>query len=158
VLYSDCKVPRVPRRTGAAPETFHSAASGSQVPMLIKYLVYYLVYSKVRGPSVDARVYAFMSVPLVLEYEAVLTREEHRKVRGLSVLEVNEIINSLASVAESAQIRFLWRPLLPDPADDMVLETAGRRSSRPACHVQPRGFRGCGKRTGTPLMPLLARE
>src|SRR5256884_458346 len=99
-----------------------------------------------------------LSVPLVLEYEAVLTREEHRKVRGLSVLEVNEIINSLASVAESAQIRFLWRPLLPDPADDMVLETAGRRSSRPACHVQPRGFRGCGKRTGTPLMPLLARE
>jgi len=60
VLYSDCKVPRVPRRTGAAPETFHSAASGSQVPMLIKYLVYYLVYSKVRGPSVDARVDAFI--------------------------------------------------------------------------------------------------
>jgi len=46
--------------TGAAPETFHSAASGSQVPMLIKYLVYYLVYSKVRGPSVDARVDAFI--------------------------------------------------------------------------------------------------
>ena len=64
-----------------------------------------------------------LSVPLILEYEAVLTREEHRKVRSLSVPEVDELINSLASVAESVQIRFLWRPLLSDPTDDMVLET-----------------------------------
>jgi len=64
-----------------------------------------------------------LSVPLVLEYEAVLTREEHRKVHGLSVLEVGEIINSLASVADPVQIRFLWRPLLSDPTDDMVLES-----------------------------------
>ena len=65
-----------------------------------------------------------LSVPLVLEYEAVLTREEHRKVHGLSIADVNDIINALASVAVSVQIRFLWRPLLCDPTDDMVLETA----------------------------------
>ena len=65
-----------------------------------------------------------LSVPLILEYEAVLTREEHRKVHGLSVPDVDELINAIASVAESVQIRFLWRPLLPDPTDDMVLETA----------------------------------
>jgi len=65
-----------------------------------------------------------LSVPLVLEYEAVLQREEHRKVHGLSVPEVDEIINSLISVADSVQIRFLWRPLLSDPTDDLVLETA----------------------------------
>ena len=65
-----------------------------------------------------------LSVPLILEYEAVLTREEHRKVHGLSVPDVDELNNSLASVAESVQIRFLWRPLLSDPTDDMVLETA----------------------------------
>jgi putative PIN family toxin of toxin-antitoxin system len=65
-----------------------------------------------------------LSVPLLLEYEAVLTREEHRKVHGLSVPDVDELINSLASVAESVRISFLWRPLLSDPNDDMVLETA----------------------------------
>ena len=65
-----------------------------------------------------------LSVPLVLEYEAVCTREEHRTVHRLSVAEVNEVINALAIVAESVQIRFLWRPLLRDPTDDMVLETA----------------------------------
>ena len=65
-----------------------------------------------------------LSVPLVLEYEAVLTREEHRRVHGLSASEVDEVINSLTSAAESVQIRFLWRPFLSDPTDDMVLETA----------------------------------
>ena len=65
-----------------------------------------------------------MSVPLVLEYEAVCTREEHRTVHGLSVAEVNQVIHALAIVAESVQIRFLWRPLLRNPTDDMVLETA----------------------------------
>ena len=65
-----------------------------------------------------------LSVPLVLEYEAVLRREEHRKVHGLSVTQLDEVINSLVRVAEPVQIRFLWRPLLSDPRDDMVLETA----------------------------------
>ena len=65
-----------------------------------------------------------LSVPLVLEYEAVLRREEHRKVHGLSVPQLDEVINSLVRVAEPVQIGFLWRPLLSDPRDDMVLETA----------------------------------
>lgn len=65
-----------------------------------------------------------LSVPLALEYEAVLIREEHRNVHGLSVQEVIEVVNALIRVAESVQIRFLWRPLLSNPADDMVLETA----------------------------------
>jgi putative PIN family toxin of toxin-antitoxin system len=71
-----------------------------------------------------------LSVPLVLEYEAVLRREEHRSVHGLTVAQLDEVINSLVSVAEPVQIRFLWRPLLSDPRDDMVLETAvnGRAS------------------------------
>ncbi len=37
--------------------------------------------------------------------------------------ELGEVFNSLVRVAE-AQIGFLWRPLLSDPTDDMVLETA----------------------------------
>jgi putative PIN family toxin of toxin-antitoxin system len=65
-----------------------------------------------------------LSVPLALEYEAVLIREEHRNVHGLSVQEVIEVVNALIRVSESVEIRFLWRPLLSDPADDMVLETA----------------------------------
>ena len=65
-----------------------------------------------------------LSVPLVLAYEAVLTREEHRKVHDLSPSEVDEVINSPTRVAESVQIRFLWRPFLSHPTDDMAPETA----------------------------------
>jgi len=61
---------------------------------------------------------------LVLDYQGVLTREEHRKVNRLSVPELDADFNSLVRVAEAVQIRFLWRPLLSDPTDDMVLETA----------------------------------
>jgi predicted nucleic acid-binding protein len=45
-------------------------------------------------------------------------------VHGLSAPEGDEVISSLVSVAESVQIRFLWRPLLSDPTDDVVLEAA----------------------------------
>ena len=65
-----------------------------------------------------------LSVPLVLQYESVLSREEHKKVHGLTVTQLDEVINSLVRIAEPVQIRFLWRPLLSDPRDDMVLETA----------------------------------
>ena len=65
-----------------------------------------------------------LSVPLVLQYESVLSRVEHKKAHGLTVTQLDEVINSLVRIAEPVQIRFLWRPLLSDPRDDMVLETA----------------------------------
>jgi predicted nucleic acid-binding protein len=40
------------------------------------------------------------------------------------MLEIDEVINSLVRFAEPVQIRFLWRPVLSDPRDDMILETA----------------------------------
>ena len=65
-----------------------------------------------------------LSVPLVLQYEAVLKREEHRAVHTLTDAELDQMIGALVRVAEPIQIRFLWRPMLSDPSDDMVLETA----------------------------------
>jgi predicted nucleic acid-binding protein len=64
------------------------------------------------------------SVPLMIEYEAVLTRAEHLEAIGLDIGEVNEILDALARVSTPVPLRFLWRPRLKDPADEMVLETA----------------------------------
>ena len=72
----------------------------------------------------DRRIEALISVPLMLEYEAVLTRTEHLTASGLTVPETNTILDALAAVAEPVALRFLWRPSLKDPADEMVLETA----------------------------------
>jgi predicted nucleic acid-binding protein len=34
------------------------------------------------------------------------------------------LLDAIALVAEPIRISYLWRPLLPDPGDDLVLETA----------------------------------
>ena len=65
-----------------------------------------------------------VSVPLMIEYEAVLTREEHLAAAGASVEDVMTVLDALASVLEPVRLSFLWRPMLPDANDDMVLETA----------------------------------
>ncbi len=65
-----------------------------------------------------------MSVPLFLEYEAVLTRPGHLSESGLSVAEVGGFLDYLAGLVDPVKLHFLWRPQLADVADEMVLETA----------------------------------
>jgi len=62
------------------------------------------------------------SVPIFLEYEAVLKRPEQLQRSGASPAEIDRLLASLAMVIEPVVIRFLWRPSLRDPGDDMVLE------------------------------------
>ena len=63
-----------------------------------------------------------LSVPLVLEYEAVAKRQAREL--GLSLGEIDDVLDYLCSVGSHRQIFYLWRPVLRDPSDDMVLELA----------------------------------
>jgi putative PIN family toxin of toxin-antitoxin system len=74
--------------------------------------------------ALEQRIVILLSVPLMLEYEAVLTRSEQLDATGLTASQVNRVLDALAKVAERVPLRFLWRPRLKDPADEMVLETA----------------------------------
>jgi len=74
--------------------------------------------------ALDRRVELLLSVPLILEYEAVLLRPEHLAASGLNRLEVERVLDDLAAVAKPVRLAFRWRPRLRDPNDDMVLETA----------------------------------
>ena len=65
-----------------------------------------------------------MSVPLVIEYEAVLTRPEHLAAARLSTDDVRALLDQVVAVGEPIELAYLWRPALRDPNDDMVLETA----------------------------------
>lgn len=65
-----------------------------------------------------------ISVPLVLEYEAVATRPEHLVASGLSAADAQIVIDGLVSIAEWVRIDYRWRPQTRDPADEMVLEAA----------------------------------
>jgi putative PIN family toxin of toxin-antitoxin system len=63
-----------------------------------------------------------VSVPLVLEYEEVAKREA--RALGLTHAEIDDVLDYLCAVAVHREIYFLWRPVLRDAADDMVLEVA----------------------------------
>lgn len=63
-----------------------------------------------------------LSVPLVLEYEDALHR--HADVTELTSADVNTVLDYFCKVAHLQRIFYLWRPLLRDPKDDLVLELA----------------------------------
>ena len=65
-----------------------------------------------------------VSVPLLIEYEAVMTRPEHLRVARLSTADVASLLDGVVGIAEPVTLNFLWRPVLPDGDDDMVLEAA----------------------------------
>lgn len=74
--------------------------------------------------ALERRLTLVASVPLMIEYEAVLTREEHLAAAGLSLQDVHIVLDAVAAVMEPVNLEFLWRPALKDADDDMVLETA----------------------------------
>ena len=63
-----------------------------------------------------------ISVPLVVEYEAVLKRGNLAK--GLTHEDIENFIDYLCGISEWQDIYYLWRPFLPDAFDDHILEVA----------------------------------
>ena len=63
-----------------------------------------------------------LSVPLIIEYEDVLKRENSKII--LSLESINNVLDRLCFHAELREIFYLWRPYLNDPKDDLVLELA----------------------------------
>ena len=94
-----------------------------------------------------------ISVPLVLEYEEVLIR--YRKELGLSEEDVQDLVDSICSLAKRQKIYFLVRPFLRDKKDEFVLELAFGASCEYIITYNKRDFRGV-ERYG--LEVLNARE
>jgi putative PIN family toxin of toxin-antitoxin system len=70
----------------------------------------------------DRRFEVALSVPLVLEYEAVLVR--HAGELGITVDDATAVVDYLCLVGHRQEIHFLWRPSLTDPHDEFILELA----------------------------------
>ena len=62
-----------------------------------------------------------LTVPLVMEYEDVLLRAGMVRVTTSAA---QAVVDYLCATGIAQPVHFLWRPLLPDPKDDMVLEAA----------------------------------
>ncbi len=63
-----------------------------------------------------------VSTTLLFEYEDVLYRKQAEL--GLSDQDIDAVLDNLCDVGDHQRIYFLWRPCLPDPKDDHVLEVA----------------------------------
>lgn len=74
--------------------------------------------------ALDRQFELLLSVPLMLEYETVLSRPEHLEASGATEEDVQDVLDGLALVGKRVTFAFRWRPALPDANDDMVLETA----------------------------------
>ena len=70
----------------------------------------------------DGRWQMNLSVPLFLEYEDVAKRPDSELT--LSAGEVDDILDFICAEANLREIFYLWRPVLPDPGDDFILELA----------------------------------
>lgn len=74
--------------------------------------------------ALEKRFELLLTVPLALEYEAVLKRPEQIAASRATVQQIDTLLEALIAVSTPVHRAFFWRPLLRDPDDDMVLETA----------------------------------
>jgi putative PIN family toxin of toxin-antitoxin system len=70
----------------------------------------------------EGKLKTVLSTTLLFEYESVLKRKQ--VVLDLSDHEIEKILDYLCMRSEHQRIYFLWRPRLPDPKDDHLLELA----------------------------------
>jgi len=68
-----------------------------------------------------------ISVPLILEYEAVAYR--FLRQTNLNNTDLNDILDYICFASNQHKINYLWRPFLKDPKDDFVLELAVKSES-----------------------------
>lgn len=84
-----------------------------------------------------------MSVPLMIEYEDVLKRNNPKI--PISRKAVNSILDRLCYHADLREIFFLWRPYLKDPKDDLVLELAFEANCKAIVTYNLNDFKNIGK-------------
>jgi putative PIN family toxin of toxin-antitoxin system len=72
----------------------------------------------------SGRLKPLVSVPLALEYEAVLTRPEHLRVSCFTESEAIKIVKAFCKMGEPVHLTHRLRPQLLDPNDEFILETA----------------------------------
>jgi putative PIN family toxin of toxin-antitoxin system len=82
-----------------------------------------------------------LSVPLVREYEDVLKR--NAQLGHLHAADVDDVLDFLCAVGNSQEIFLLWRPVLRDPDDDMILELAVQAGCSYIVTHNVSDFHGC---------------
>jgi len=84
-----------------------------------------------------------LSTALLFEYEDVLKR--NKRILKLKENDIEIILDNLCAISKHQKIYFLWRPYLPDPKDDLVLELAVASETKTIVTYNIRDFREINK-------------
>lgn len=84
-----------------------------------------------------------LSVPLIIEYEDVLLRK--LETLHFNEIQIRQFLDYLCMVGNWHEVYFLWRPILKDPEDDMLLELAVRANCRYIITYNKADFKGVDK-------------
>jgi putative PIN family toxin of toxin-antitoxin system len=132
----------------------------NRLEIVIDTNVFYAALRSSRGAShrllqeigINPRISLNLSVPVVLECEEVAKRNS--RTLGLTHNDVDDILNYLCSVSRLHTIFYLWRPYLPDPDDDMLLELAVEATCNRLVTFNLKDFRGSEQFGVTPITPI----
>jgi putative PIN family toxin of toxin-antitoxin system len=80
-----------------------------------------------------------VSVPLVLEYEAILKSHLDRDIFTDS--DIDDFIDYICAVGVRTKIFYLWRPYLKDPFDDHILEVTIQSNAQAVVTFNKKDFR-----------------
>ena len=94
-----------------------------------------------------------VSAPLLIEYEAAMTRAEHLEELGLSEADVEALLDAVAAVAEPVRLVNPLQPTLPDADDDIVLEAAVNGRANWIVTFNLAGFGPAAEKFGIAVLP-----
>jgi predicted nucleic acid-binding protein len=100
----------------------------------------------------QGKVTLLANVALALEYEAACRRGEHATAAGLDADEVGIFVDAVLAMVEPVESHFMWRPLLRDPADEMVLEAAANDRAAAIVTFNQRDFGAVPQQFGVEVL------
>ena len=89
------------------------------------------------------RIEPVLTISLIFEYEDVLKRKS--KMSGFNFKEIDSFLDNLCSLSSTQKIHYLWRPFLPDPKDDHLLELAVASRVNKIASFNAKDFKGVNK-------------
>ena len=91
----------------------------------------------------EEKIKMVISTTLLFEYEDILKRNQ--LILGLSDEEIEKLLDYFCLQSEHQKIYFLWRPCLPDPNDDHILELAIASGTSLIVTHNTKDFKGVAK-------------
>jgi len=89
------------------------------------------------------RIQPVLSVALLFEYEDVLKRNSRKLC--LTHRDIDAFLDNMCNLSSFQKIHYLWRPFLPDPKDDHVLELAVASQVKKIVTFNARDFKDVDK-------------